>query len=207
MTDHAAVPAATAPRPRRQSTVSRRVRKGAVGALWALAGILLVMLMWELVKWVGTLVSLPFNTNDLSMPHVWTMFSGAWQPEVRGSDTTVLQAVLQSAAYSLLIALGGFIIGMFNADIPLIGRSLHDLIIEPQRASLIPGFYDVKEAAMNAGALGCSISGAGPSVFALCPNSLVAENAGLAMQQAFAKHNKTADIYLSGINQEGAIIC
>lgn len=112
MTDHAAVPAATAPRPRRQSTVSRRVRKGAVGALWALAGILLVMLMWELVKWVGTLVSLPFNTNDLSMPHVWTMFSGAWQPEVRGSDTTVLQAVLQSAAYSLLIALGGFIIGV-----------------------------------------------------------------------------------------------
>lgn len=103
--------------------------------------------------------------------------------------------------------LGGFIIGMFNADIPLIGRSLHDLIIEPQRASLIPGFYDVKEAAMNAGALGCSISGAGPSVFALCPNSLVAENAGLAMQQAFAKHNKTADIYLSGINQEGAKIC
>ena len=107
MTDHAAVPAATAPRPRRQSTVSRRVRKGAVGALWALAGILLGLLMWELVKWVGTLVSLPFNTNDLSMPHVWTMFSGAWQPEVRGSDTTVLQAVLQSAAYSLLIALGG----------------------------------------------------------------------------------------------------
>lgn len=103
--------------------------------------------------------------------------------------------------------LAGFIIGMYNADIPLIGRSLHDLIIEPQRASLIPGFYDIKEAAMNAGALGCSISGAGPSVFALCPNSLVAENAGLAMQQAFAKHNKTADIYLSGINQEGAKIC
>jgi NitT/TauT family transport system permease protein len=70
------------------------------------------MLMWELVKWFGGIVSIPINTSDLSMPHVWTMINGAWQPEVRGSDTTVLQAVLQAAAYSLLIALGGFIIGV-----------------------------------------------------------------------------------------------
>lgn len=102
--------------------------------------------------------------------------------------------------------IGAFIVGLFNADIPLIGRCLHDEIIEPQRAALIPGFYDVQEAAMNAGALGCSISGAGPSIFALCANSLIAENAGAAMQQAFAKHKIQSDLYLSGINQEGAII-
>ena len=102
--------------------------------------------------------------------------------------------------------IGGFIVGLFNADIPLIGRCLRDEIIEPQRASLIPGFYDVQEAAMTAGALGCSISGAGPSIFALCANSLIAENAGAAMQQAFAKHKIQSDLYLSGINQEGAII-
>lgn len=102
--------------------------------------------------------------------------------------------------------IGAFIVGLFNADIPLIGRCLRDEIIEPQRAALIPGFYDVQEAAMNAGALGCSISGAGPSIFALCANSLIAENAGAAMQQAFAKHKIQSDLYLSGINQEGAII-
>lgn len=103
--------------------------------------------------------------------------------------------------------LGGFIIGLFNADIPLIGRSLGDEIIEPQRAGLIPGFYDVKAAAMDAGALGSSISGAGPSVFALCANSLIAENAGAAMKKAFASHGLEADVYLSAINQEGAVIC
>jgi homoserine kinase len=72
---------------------------------------------------------------------------------------------------------------------------------------LIPGFYDVKNAALGEGALGCSISGAGPSVFAFCPNSLVAENAGLAMQRAFAQHKIESHIYLSPVNQEGATIC
>ena len=74
--------------------------------------------------------------------------------------------------------LGGLIVGLFNADFDLIGRSLHDVIIEPQRAQLIPHFYDVKEAALGAGALGCSISGAGPSIFALSNNRLIAEIVG-----------------------------
>jgi homoserine kinase len=100
----------------------------------------------------------------------------------------------------------GFVVGMFNGDIGLIGRSLRDEIIEPQRAGLIPGFYDVKAAALENGALGCSISGAGPAVFALCANSLDAENAGQAMQRAFAEHKLDSNIYISPINQEGAVI-
>ncbi|MCC6463243.1 MAG: homoserine kinase [Saprospiraceae bacterium] len=100
--------------------------------------------------------------------------------------------------------LSGFIVGLFNGDIGLIGRSLRDDIIEPQRAGLITGFYDVKEAALAEGVLGCSISGSGPSVFAICPNSLVAENAGQAMQRAFARHRVESQVYLSAVNQEGA---
>ncbi|MBK8193150.1 MAG: homoserine kinase [Lewinellaceae bacterium] len=102
---------------------------------------------------------------------------------------------------------GGFIVGLFNGDIGLIGRSLRDEIIEPQRAGLIPGFYDVKEAALAEGVLGCSISGAGPSVFALSANSLAAENAGIAMQKAFARHKTESEIFISPVNQEGAVIC
>ena len=102
---------------------------------------------------------------------------------------------------------GAFIVGLFNGDIGLIGRSLKDEIIEPQRAGLIPGFYDVKDAALSEGALGCSISGAGPSVFALCANSLVAENAAQAMQKAFAANKVESEIFLSPVNQEGAVIC
>ncbi|MFN0035058.1 MAG: homoserine kinase [Saprospiraceae bacterium] len=100
-----------------------------------------------------------------------------------------------------------FVLGLFNADLGLVGRSLNDEIIEPQRAALIPGFYDVKAAAISEGALGCSISGAGPSVFALCANSLVAENASAAMQRAFAQHHLESQVFLSPVNQEGAVVC
>ncbi len=104
--------------------------------------------------------------------------------------------------------LAGFIIGMYNADIGLIGRSLRDDVIEPQRAALIPGFYEVKQAALSVeGVLGCSISGAGPSVFTLCTNSLAAENAGAAMQRAFAGRHIPSDVFVSPVNQEGAVVC
>jgi NitT/TauT family transport system permease protein len=99
-------------RPARTSTVRRRVRRGLVSFLWALGGVALTMLMWELVKWLGTLMTLPFDTSDSAMPHVWTMFAGFGQPEVRGSDTTVFQAVLSATLYSLLVAMGGFVIGV-----------------------------------------------------------------------------------------------
>ena len=102
--------------------------------------------------------------------------------------------------------LGGLIIGLHNGNFDLIKRSLQDVIIEPQRAKLIPGFYDVKEAALQENVLGCSISGAGPSIFALSNNNLNAENAGHAMQRAFAKHKIDSTVYLSKINPEGAIL-
>lgn len=98
--------------PRRSRQISRRLRRGAVAFLWALGGVALSVLMWELVKWLGSVVSLPFDTGDEAMPHVWTMVSGFFQPEVRGSDTTVLEAVVRAALYSLMIAFGGFAIGV-----------------------------------------------------------------------------------------------
>ncbi len=103
--------------------------------------------------------------------------------------------------------LAGFVVGCFTSDLDLIGRSLKDVVIEPQRAPLIPGFYEVQAAALEAGALGCSISGAGPSVFALCSNSLIAENAGTAMQRAFQERGIATDLYLSRVNPEGAVVC
>lgn len=101
----------------------------------------------------------------------------------------------------------GFVVGCYTGDVALIGRSLRDDIIEPQRAGLITGFRDVQAAALAEGVLGCSISGAGPSVFALSANSLIAENAGQAMQRAFAQHRIESDIFLSPVNQEGAVVC
>lgn len=96
---------------RRPSGVGRRLRNGAVTVLWALAGIGIAILMWELVKWLGSVISLPINTSDATMPHVWSMVAAMGEPEVRGSDTTVLQAVAMATLRSLILAAGGFIIG------------------------------------------------------------------------------------------------
>lgn len=89
-----------------------RVQRGVISILWALAGVVLVVLMWEAVKFVGSFIELPLNTSDTSMPHVWTMVDAFSNPVVRGSDTTVLQAVVSATMTSLKIALGGFAIGV-----------------------------------------------------------------------------------------------
>ncbi len=101
--------------------------------------------------------------------------------------------------------LAGLIVGLMNADYDLIGRSLQDVVIEPQRAHLIPYFYEVKAAALHAGALGCSISGAGPSIFALSKGRRVAEQAGAAMQAIFQQAGIDSQLYLSPINPNGAM--
>lgn len=118
------------------------------------------------------------------------------------SDTVSLQQCIEQNGN-----LGGLIVGLYNSDLELIGRSLNDVIIEPQRARLIPHFYEVKAAALDAGALGCSISGAGPSIFALCANSLVAETAGKAMSKVFTEAKIGNQVFISAINQEGATKC
>ncbi|MEM9547957.1 MAG: homoserine kinase [Bacteroidota bacterium] len=117
------------------------------------------------------------------------------------SDTLELrQHILQSGN------LGGFIIGMYNSDFELIKRSLEDLIIEPQRSKLIPCFYELKEAALANGALGFSISGAGPSMFALCNNSLVAENIIESANKIYGDVNIEIQTFHSAINNEGAFL-
>ena len=78
-------------------------------------------------------------------------------------------------------------------------------MIEPQRAKLIPGFGRVKKTAIDSGALGCSISGAGPSVFALSRGKDVADEVGKRMQEMFAEEGVLADVFVSAINKEGAI--
>ena len=80
--------------------------------------------------------------------------------------------------------LAGFISGCYTNDLDLIKASLEDVIIEKQRQVLIPGFNEVRMAALDKGALGCSISGAGPTLFALCLERDAA-NGLLAFRRAF----------------------
>lgn len=100
----------------------------------------------------------------------------------------------------------GLVAGLMKADYDLIGRSMVDVIIEPVRSILIPEFKEVKLAAMSNGALGCSISGSGPSMFALSRGIENAQNAGKAMQARFASAGIDSAVHVSGINQGGAVI-
>ena len=100
----------------------------------------------------------------------------------------------------------GLVAGLMKSDYELIGRSMVDVIIEPVRSILIPEFNVVKQAAIENGALGCSISGSGPSMFALSKGKLNAESAGLAMQQKFANAGIESSMHVSAINKNGAAI-
>ena len=97
----------------------------------------------------------------------------------------------------------GLVAGLMKPDYDLISRSMVDVIIEPVRAILIPQFGEVKQAALDNGALGCSISGSGPSMFALCRDAETAQRVGQAMQEAFLAVGITSEVYVSEINRQG----
>ena len=99
--------------------------------------------------------------------------------------------------------LGGLLCGLIQEDYGLISRSIHDVIAEPRRQKLIPDFYKAKRAAMSAGALGFSISGAGPSVFALCEGEETAHKAAEAITRVFAAIPINTQSYVSRINPRG----
>lgn len=101
--------------------------------------------------------------------------------------------------------LAGFIAACASSDIDLIGKTLRDVIIEPQRSASVACFDVVVAAAMRAGALGCSLSGSGPSMFALCRDS-DAVNVATAMDQACRGTNIACQTWLSPMSAPGARI-
>ena len=102
--------------------------------------------------------------------------------------------------------LGSLIAGLYTNNYDLIGRSLHDEIIEPMRSVLIPGFSDMQKAAIDKGALGCSISGSGPSLFALSTSREQAEEIGKAMGVVLQSIGLDFNLHISKINTAGASI-
>lgn len=100
--------------------------------------------------------------------------------------------------------LAGFLAGCYTQDMNLIGRSFRDVLIEPRRSILIPGFDQAKSAALAAGALGCSISGSGPSVFALVPDRATGESVASGITASFSREGITSSFWISEVNMDGA---
>jgi homoserine kinase len=99
--------------------------------------------------------------------------------------------------------LAGFISGCYTDDLDMIRASFQDVVIEPQRQALIPGFNDVRQAAMDAGALGCSISGAGPTMFAWALADH-AETVLATMRREFGRHSISLDEWIVDAQSVGA---
>ena len=101
---------------------------------------------------------------------------------------------------------GGLVAGLYSEDYDLIGRSLVDVVIEPIRSILIPGYEKVKKATLEAGALGCSISGSGPSIFGLSKGEDVANKVKESMAEVYTQYGVDFEIHVSQVNSEGAKI-
>ncbi len=125
--------------------------------------------------------------------------------------TSEMRAVLQPmiSLKSAIIQwgnVGGLIAGLYSNDYELIGRSLHDEIVEPLRGKFIPHFDTVKKAAIDNGALGAGISGSGPSIFALSKGKETADKVAKVMSEIFQATSIPFEIYVSKINDEGVKI-
>ncbi len=155
-----------------------------------------------------TLVSAIDPIATISIPFPAEIICVLVHPHIR-LDTRVSRSVLKpeipmTAFVRQSANLAGFIAGCFQKDLKQIAKSLQDVIVEPQRAALIPGFHSVKKAAIQAGALGCSISGSGPSIFAWTKNSEVAAKVRNAMMGSLKNENVEADSWISPVSQQGA---
>ena len=125
--------------------------------------------------------------------------------ETRGARAILGQTVTLSDVVWQQANLAGFVAGCFTGDLKLIAASLEDVLIEPQRKSLIPGFKAVQEAARAGGALGCSISGAGPAMFAWVEDDK-AEAVRAGMVDAFRALGIVSDGWITRIEPVGARI-
>jgi len=100
--------------------------------------------------------------------------------------------------------LAAFVSACYAGDLPLLSRSLVDPVVTPARLPLIPGAEQAIEAALGAGALGASISGAGPSIFALCRSARSADRVALALSAAFLAVGVESSVHVSPADCPGA---
>ena len=130
-------------------------------------------------------------------PHLEIETAGA--REVLGRTVTLEDAIAQWGNTAALVA------GLFRSDWDLISRAVVDHIAEPLRSPAVPGFPEVRRAGLDAGALAVSLSGSGPSLFALCRGQASGRAVGEAMKAAFrSAADLAADVLVSPAQAPGA---
>lgn len=147
----------------------------------------------------------PLDVVKISTPdNLWVTIV---HPDVEVNTKDARFILRQEVPFGKAIAqmgnVAGMIAGLTTSDYDLIGRSMTDYLIEPKRSILIPGFAEVKQAAIDSGALGCSISGAGPSIFAFSEGKAQADKTAAAMCRTFNAMDIKTNSFVSKVNQNG----
>ena len=155
-----------------------------------------------LIRSIFPLDVIPLNSPDLFITIVHP------QIEVRTSDSRQIlrKEVLLKDAIRQWGNIGGLIVGFMKNDLELISRSLEDVIIEPVRSILIPGFDEVKKQCKDAGALGGGISGSGPSIFMISKEETTALKVESIMMEIYEKIGVDYKTYVTQINPVGVKI-
>ena len=156
----------------------------------------------SLIRSIHPLDIIPLSSPDLFVTIVHP------QIEVRTSDARQIlrQQVLLKDAIKQWGNIAGLVTGFLKNDVDLIGRSLEDVIIEPVRSILIPGFDEVKTKCKEAGALGGGISGSGPSMFMLSKDKKTAEAVEAVMKEIYERIGVDYNTYVTTINKNGVEI-
>lgn len=126
--------------------------------------------------------------------------------KTKDSRSIIKQSVSLKSAINQWGNLGALVSALYTEDYDLLGRSLQDEIVEPVRSILIPYFHDLKNLAIENGALGFGISGSGPSVFALCRGEENAKKVKEAIEVFYSNKYIDFELHLSGINKNGVRI-
>lgn len=151
----------------------------------------------------------PTDPEIVPLPVPKDLFAAVVHPhmEIRTSEARAAlgDSIALGTATRQWSNLAALVDALHRSDFGLLSRALVDEVAEPVRRTMIPGFDAVKAAALGAGALGCSISGAGPSVFALSRGETEARRAGEAMRNAFEQHGGLpSDVFVSVVGAPGA---
>lgn len=144
-------------------------------------------------------ISIEYPTLFATVIHPQIEIKTSYAREILPKEVPLKAAIRQWSDVGSLIA------GLQKGDYDLIARSLQDFIIEPVRKKLIPSFDEVKTASMKAGALGGSISGAGPSIFMFSKDEETANQIKDAMNEVYIQTGIDFNIYVSPINPHGVI--
>ena len=147
----------------------------------------------------------PVSTEALPVCGAWLLavVHPALQVHTRRARQILPSTVLLSSAVSYAQNLAAFVHAMHTGDLELLGAALRDELIEPHRAPLVPGFDQVKLAALQQGALGCSLSGSGPTVFAVAQRERT-QAVLEAMMAAFRAGGTPCEGHVCGVDAQGA---